>query len=139
MTLRATPRLRAHRAFGRTLWWISLAAAIAAGVPAGRPAWGHGAAHLAQSAKAPPKAPPQTRQDNVTEVLHGVELVDPYRWLEDQKAPETRAWIDAQNAYTDALLAAVPGREQLKQRLTALLKVDSIGMARSGPGVTRIL
>lgn len=101
---------------------------MVAGVLAGKPAWGRRPAHPAQSAKAQPKAPPQTRQDNVTEVLHGVELVDPYRWLEDQKAAETRAWIDAQNAYTDALLAAVPGREQLKQRLTALLKTDSIDL-----------
>jgi prolyl oligopeptidase len=41
--------------------------------------------------------PPSTRRDDVREVLHGVELVDPYRWLEDDKSPETRAWIDAQN------------------------------------------
>jgi prolyl oligopeptidase len=39
--------------------------------------------------------PPPTRRDNVREVLHGVEIVDPYRWLEDDESPETRAWIDA--------------------------------------------
>ena len=46
------------------------------------------------------KAPPETRQDNVKENVHGVEIVDPYRWLEDQESPETRAWIEAQNDYT---------------------------------------
>jgi len=81
---------------------------------------------LAWSQRVQPKAPPKTRMDNVTEVLHGVELVDPYRWLEDQQSPETRAWIDAQNAYTDALLGRLSGREDLKRRLTALLEVDSI-------------
>ena len=44
--------------------------------------------------------PPATRTDNVKETLHDVELTDPYRWLEDQNSPETRAWIGAQDAYT---------------------------------------
>jgi protease II len=55
-------------------------------------------------ALAVPPGPPKTRTDDVKEVLHGTEIVDPYRWLEDQKSPETRAWIDAQNAYTRSLL-----------------------------------
>jgi len=70
----------------------------------------------------------------VKEVLHGVEVVDPYRWLEDQNAPETRAWIDAQNAYTNSLLGRLPGREQLKQRLAALLKIDSFGLPTERTG-----
>ena len=56
-----------------------------------------------------------------------MELVDPYRWLEDQKSPETREWIDAQNAYTDAQLQRVAGREELRELATRLLKIDSIG------------
>ncbi len=78
--------------------------------------------------------PPETRRGDVKEVLHGVELTDPYRWLEDQQSPETRAWIDAQNAYTQAQLGAVPGRELLKQRLTALLKIDTVGFPRERRG-----
>jgi len=66
------------------------------------------------------------RTDNVKEVLHGVEIGDPYRWLEDQNAPETRAWIDAQNTYMQSLLSKLPGRKELKQKLTALLKIESI-------------
>ncbi|MFQ5636785.1 MAG: prolyl oligopeptidase family protein [bacterium] len=72
------------------------------------------------------KKPPKTRIDNVTETLHGVDIVDPYRWLEDQKSPETREWIDAQNDYTLSLLGDFPGREQLKHRLTELMKIDVI-------------
>ena len=41
--------------------------------------------------------------DDFHETLHGVDLVDPYRWLEDDGSPETRAWIDAQNNYAHAL------------------------------------
>jgi hypothetical protein len=55
-------------------------------------------------------APPPTRQDNVREVIHGVEIVDPYRWLEDQDAKETRDWVAAQNAYTHSLLDGLPMR-----------------------------
>ena len=38
-------------------------------------------------------APPPTRVEVVTDTLHGVVIEDPYRWLEDQEAPETREWI----------------------------------------------
>ena len=50
---------------------------------------------LIHAQEAARKAPP-TRADNVKEMLHGVEVVDPCRWLEDQNSPENRAWIDAQ-------------------------------------------
>ncbi|MFQ5603876.1 MAG: prolyl oligopeptidase family protein [bacterium] len=77
---------------------------------------------------------PATRQDNVKEVLHGVEITDPYRWLEDQKSPETRAWIDAQNEYTMSLLKDFPGREKIKKRFTQLMKVDVINTPRERNG-----
>ncbi|MDA2924038.1 hypothetical protein MYX65_05175 [Acidobacteria bacterium AH-259-L09] len=77
---------------------------------------------------------PETRRDNVKEVLHGAELVDPFRWLEDQESPETRAWIEAQNQYSDSILSALPGRERLQRRLTELMKVDTIGVPRERNG-----
>ena len=72
--------------------------------------------------------PPPTEVREVVDTLHGVEVPDPYRWLEDQEAPETRAWIDAQNAYTDTVLNALPGREELRARAAAVLKRDAIGL-----------
>jgi len=74
------------------------------------------------------KAPPKTRVDNVSETLHGTTIADPYRWLEDKDSPETRAWLKAQNEYTDSLLGAVPGKDRIHQRLTELLKVETIGV-----------
>src|SRR5262249_27162772 len=71
---------------------------------------------------------PQTRRDDVKEVLHGTEVRDPYRWLEDQNSPETRAWITSQNKYTESILGRVPEREAIRQRLTALMKVDAIAV-----------
>ncbi|HXN24162.1 MAG TPA: prolyl oligopeptidase family serine peptidase [Candidatus Dormibacteraeota bacterium] len=75
---------------------------------------------------------PKTRTADVKAVLHGVEITDPYRWLEDQKSSETRAWIDEQNTHTDALLTKQPGREELKQQVKALIEIDSMGPPRVG-------
>lgn len=75
---------------------------------------------------AAPAGPPKTTVSEVKETLYGVEIVDPYRWLEDQNSPETRAWIDAENAYTDSLMARIPGRDELKQKVAALLKIDTM-------------
>jgi prolyl oligopeptidase len=71
---------------------------------------------------------PTTRAGDVKETIHGVEVADPYRWLEDQQSPETRAWIDAQNKYTRSLLDSWPGRDVLTRRLTQLIKIDTIGV-----------
>jgi len=70
----------------------------------------------------------------VTETLHGTTITDPYRWLEDKDSPETRAWLKAQNEYTDSMLGAFPGKDRIRQRLTELLKVETIDVptARGG-------
>jgi prolyl oligopeptidase len=83
---------------------------------------------MAVAASGALNGPPKTRTDDIKETLHGVEVADPYRWLEDQESAETRAWIEAQNEYTESLLRRLPGREQIKQRLTELLKIESMGM-----------
>ena len=70
--------------------------------------------------------PPKTTTGDVKELIHGVEIADPYRWLEDQQSSETRAWIDAQNKYSRALLDSRPGQAALKRRLTELMKVETI-------------
>jgi prolyl oligopeptidase len=72
------------------------------------------------------QAPPPTRTDNVSELLHGVEVTDPYRWLEDQQSPETREWIDAQNEYTQSILSFLPGRAALRHELESLMRIDDI-------------
>ncbi len=94
-----------------------------------RPRWLVVAALLAAplAAQSPPPKPPETRRDSVVDTLFGARIPDPYRWLEDQEAPETRGWIDAENAYTRAVIGPLPGRERIGRRLTELLKVETIG------------
>ncbi len=72
--------------------------------------------------------PPPTKMDNVVDRLHGVDVSDPYRWLEDQDAPETRAWIDAQNAHTDSVLDALPGRSELRALAATVLERDAVDL-----------
>ena len=78
--------------------------------------------------------PPETRRDALVEMLHGVAVDDPYRWLEDQQAPETRDWIDAQNGYTDTVLASLPGRDALTALAGTVLEVDAVGMPNERGG-----
>jgi prolyl oligopeptidase len=85
-----------------------------------------------RDATSPIAAPPKTAVNEVREMVQGTEIIDPYRWLEDQNSPETRAWIDAQNAYTDSMIAKIPGRDALRQQLSALIKIDTM----SAPAVT---
>jgi prolyl oligopeptidase len=69
--------------------------------------------------------PPATAAKPVTETLHGVTIRDPYRWLEDSKSPETRAWIEAQMRYTEGYLSQVKLRPQIANRLGELERLDS--------------
>jgi prolyl oligopeptidase len=76
-------------------------------------------------------APPPTRAAVVTDTLHGVPIADPYRWLEDKDAPETRSWVKAQMTYTMDQLGKVAGRDRVVAALAKFTRVD----ARTIPSV----
>jgi prolyl oligopeptidase len=80
----------------------------------------------AQTATARPSYPP-ARESDVVEDYHGVRVRDPYRWLEDVDSPETKAWVDAQNALTRSFLDAIPERTRIKDRLTKLWDFPKYG------------
>jgi prolyl oligopeptidase len=69
---------------------------------------------------------PKTRSEAVIEKIHGVDVADPYRWLEDGASNEVREWTEKQNAFTAQRLNAVPGRDRLYARLDDLLKIGTI-------------
>jgi prolyl oligopeptidase len=71
---------------------------------------------------------PETPAHDISDVLHGETIADPYRWLEDGDTPETRLWTDRQNALTEAYLAAAPGRERVRDRLEELLAIGVISV-----------
>jgi prolyl oligopeptidase len=63
---------------------------------------------------------PVTAKVAQTDNYHGTQIADPYRWLEDANSAETKQWVDAQNAVTQAYLSQIPQREAIRQRLTKL-------------------
>jgi prolyl oligopeptidase len=69
------------------------------------------------SAQAPP---PTAAVREVTDTYFGRKVVDPYRWMEDTKSPEFASWLKAQNDYTRSVLAKIPGRNALAERVKAL-------------------
>ncbi|WP_241758605.1 prolyl oligopeptidase family serine peptidase [Pyxidicoccus parkwayensis] len=69
---------------------------------------------------------PASRAEAQVDTLHGVQVADPYRWLEDEKAPEVQAWMKAQDALARGELAKMPGRDALARRFKELFYADSI-------------
>lgn len=78
-------------------------------------------ARVAQSTRsaAAPGYPP-TRRTTVVDIFHGVEVHDPYRWMEDLRTPELAAWIAAQNALSAPRLASTPAYADARARMQAL-------------------
>ncbi|MFL5578644.1 MAG: prolyl oligopeptidase family serine peptidase [Gemmatimonadaceae bacterium] len=70
---------------------------------------------------------PATRKVGQTDVYHGVTVADPYRWLENTDAPDTKAWVEAENTVTFAYLAALPERGAIRERLTRLWNFPKYG------------
>jgi len=64
--------------------------------------------------------PPRARVEVVRDAHFGITVEDPYRWLEDRRSEEPRAWVEAQGAYACAYLDALPDRQALFARIAEL-------------------
>ncbi len=85
---------------------------------------------------APLAPPPPAPVRDVTQVLHGVTVHDPYRDFENVQAPATQAWLKAQGAYAESVLATLPDRQALAERIDALSRStgDLVREVVRGPG-----
>ncbi|HLZ96480.1 MAG TPA: prolyl oligopeptidase family serine peptidase [Steroidobacteraceae bacterium] len=70
-------------------------------------------------------SPPATPKKPVTDVYHGIKVVDDYRWLEDASNPAVRSWSAAQNQFARLYLDALPARASLYERLKKLRSYPS--------------
>ena len=70
-------------------------------------------------------APPLTAVEPVTELLHGVAVTDPYRWLEEQGSLRTREWLSEQHQYARSYLDSIPKRIEIRERVQELLDVET--------------
>ena len=64
--------------------------------------------------------PPQTATTTASRTYHGVNVPDPYAWLEKGDDPKVKAWIEAQNSYAEKELSGYAGREALAKRISEL-------------------
>ena len=63
---------------------------------------------------------PVARRGDQVDHYHGIAVADPYRWMEDVDAPETRTWVEAEAKLTSGYLAAIPGRDRIARRLVEI-------------------
>ena len=70
--------------------------------------------------------PPATEVMKVRDIYHGVEVDDPYRWLENWSDPKVRAWSDAENAYARDFLDRLPGVAAISARVKEIVEAASV-------------
>lgn len=69
---------------------------------------------------------PNTTKINYTDTYFNTIVEDPYRWLEDDRSPETEAWVKAQNQVTFGYLEQIPYREKIKTRIEKLWNYEKV-------------
>ena len=84
----------------------------------------------AAAAPTPALAYPDTARGDTVDPQFGVDVADPYRWLEDDVRvnPKVADWVAAHNKVTDANLATLPGRDTFKKRMTELYNYERFGL-----------
>jgi prolyl oligopeptidase len=92
------------------------------------PAEAASAAPVRPPVELPKSAYPQTAKVEHVDTYHGVAVADPYRWLEDDNAENTKAWVTEQNKLTFGYLEKIPERAAIRARLTQLWNFERYGI-----------
>ena len=86
-----------------------------------------------QASDGPPSYPAAARGDT-TDVYFGIEVADPYRWLEELDGAETSAWVEAQNALSKPFLENLPRHPEISKRLEEVWNYERFGTPRKEGG-----
>lgn len=70
---------------------------------------------------------PVTQKDNVVDEYFGTEVQDPYRWLENDTSAATVEWVEQQRTITGKYLESLPGRDEIREKITGLMNYEKIG------------
>ncbi|KAI1321655.1 hypothetical protein EDD11_003135 [Mortierella claussenii] len=73
---------------------------------------------------------PTVRRSDVKDILHGKEVADPYRWLEDPESKETEAFVQEQSALADQFMNKFDGKAKFNERLTELFDYERVSAPR---------
>ena len=71
---------------------------------------------------------PATRKMTHVDTYHGIKVLDPYRWLEDDRSEETGRWVKTQNEYSENYFAQIPYREAVRKRLSEVMNYAKYGL-----------
>jgi len=74
-----------------------------------------------------PKAP-EAKRSGYVERIHGQQIPDPYRWLEDQWSKETRRWLAGQEKYARGILDGLPSVGRLTQELEPVFSAETMSV-----------
>ena len=69
---------------------------------------------------------PETKKGTVADTYFGTQVADPYRWLEDDRAEDTKAWVKEQNVVTNTYLDKIPFRSEIKNQLKEIWNYEKI-------------
>ena len=69
---------------------------------------------------------PETAKVDTVDTYFGVQVKDPYRWLEDDLSDATASWVGSQNEVTFGYLNQIPFRDNIKTRLEELWDYEKL-------------
>ena len=69
---------------------------------------------------------PKTKKEPIVDTYFGEKITDEYRWLENDRSPETKQWVKAQNKLTFGYLEKIPFRDKLRKRIEELYNYEKI-------------
>lgn len=79
---------------------------------------------------------PETKRDNVVDTLHGVAVPDPYRWLEDDRAPAVEAWVAKQGKLAEEYINKLDSWKGFRSRLEEITNFERVSAPSRRNGLT---